>query len=78
MSHLKVVHIGDGLADLLPYVLDPHGPGSRASILKDPKTREARDAKRQKGVFYTPSDVANYMARAVLNDLEETEPACCR
>ena len=36
----------DDLGDLLPYVLDAHGPGSRASVMKDPNTQTSRRAKR--------------------------------
>ena len=50
---------------LLPYILDEHGPGSRASVMKDPSTAAARTAKRKTGVFYTPSDVADYMVEHV-------------
>lgn len=51
---------------LLPYVLDPHGPGSRLSVRRDPSTRSARKRKRAEGVFYTPADVAEYMAGTCL------------
>ena len=51
---------------LLPYVLDPHGPGSRLSILRDVNTRAARDRKRSTGAYYTPSDVATYMVREAI------------
>jgi hypothetical protein len=50
---------------LLPYILEEHGPGSRASAMKDPSTAAARAAKRENGVFYTPSDVADYMVEHV-------------
>lgn len=73
----------DDLRDLLPYVLDAHGPGSRASVMKDPDTRHARQAKRAAGVFYTPSDVAEYIAREALGDADQEaecprvlDPAC--
>ena len=52
--------------DLLPYLLEEHGTGSRASVMRDPGTKQARDAKRKDGVFYTPSDVADYMVRHCL------------
>ena len=55
-----------GYHDLLPYVLDPHGPGSRLSVRRDPSTEAARDRKRKEGVFYTPADVAMFMARQCL------------
>jgi hypothetical protein len=50
---------------LLPYILEEHGPGSRASVMKDPSTAAARAAKREAGVFYTPSDAADYMVEHV-------------
>lgn len=51
--------------DLLPYILEEHGPGSRASVMRDPTTTAARVAKRKGGVFYTPADVADYMVKHV-------------
>lgn len=63
LAHL---HPTPALAALLPYVLDSHGPGSRASVMRDPTTHVARQAKRSGGVFYTPADVADYMVRAAL------------
>lgn len=68
--------------DLLPYILDPHGPGSRLSVRRNPSTRAAQKRKRAEGVFYTPADVAEYMANACLAGLgSETlptvfDPAC--
>ena len=58
----------DDLRDMLPYVLDAHGPGSRASVIKDPGTQKSRQAKRAGGIFYTPSDVAEYIARETLGE----------
>ena len=73
----------DDLRDLLPYVLDAHGPGSRASVMKDPNTQTSRRAKRSAGVFYTPSDVAEFIARETLGELGQVteypcilDPAC--
>jgi hypothetical protein len=59
---------------LLPYILDPHGPGSRLSVRRDPATRAARSRKRADGVFYTPADVAEYMAGACLDVLRADMP----
>ena len=80
---LEAIDYDETLRDLLPYVLDAHGPGSRASVMKDPGTRKARSAKRTGGVFYTPSDVAEYIAREAIGALgSETkrptilDPAC--
>lgn len=71
------------LRELMPYVLDPHGEGSRLSVRRKPKTLNARVRKRAKGVFYTPADVAEYMAREVIGGLADDaipmtvfDPAC--
>ena len=58
---LNIVHLDSEFLALLPYILEEHGPGSRASVMKDPATASARAAKREAGVFYTPADVADYM-----------------
>ena len=80
---LEAFAYDDALRDLLPYVLDAHGPGSRASVMKDPSTRKSRRAKRTGGIFYTPSDVAEYITREVLAELGQEvrssrilDPAC--
>ena len=72
-----------GYRELLPYVLDPHGPGSRLSIRRDDATRKARDRKRAEGIYYTPADVAAYMARQCLGSFRDDanppvvfDPAC--
>ena len=68
--------------ELLPYILDPHGPGSRLSVMRDPTTRAARVRKRAEGVFYTPDDVATYMVTGCLDSLQGDgiptvyDPAC--
>ena len=59
---------------LLPYVLDPHGPGSRLSVKHVPETHSARSRKRSEGVFYTPADVAEYMASACLAEICDEAP----
>ena len=80
---LELISYDRTLQDLLPYVLDTYGPGSRASIRKDPRTQHSRRAKRASGVFYTPSDVADYVTREAIVDVEEDiealgilDPAC--
>ena len=71
------------LYDLLPYVLDPHGEGSRMSVMLRPETAEARARKRADGVFYTPADVAGFMAAGIIRHLADDaipltvlDPAC--
>jgi hypothetical protein len=68
--------------ELLPYILDPHGPGSRLSVRRNPSTRAVQKRKRAEGVFYTPADVAEYMAEACISELRSDssptvfDPAC--
>jgi len=71
------------LLDLLPYVLDPHGEGSRISVMLRPETAQARARKKKHGVFYTPADVASFMAERVVRSLIDDavpltvfDPAC--
>ena len=62
-----------GIGELLPYILDIHGPGSRLSVRRDPSTRAARESKKADGVFYTPPDVAAFIARSVFSEMSSGE-----
>ena len=77
LSHIS---FDQDLLELLPYVLELHGPGSRLSVMRHPSTRAARQAKRDSGIFYTPADVAEYMASTVLcgrhGNLRCLDPSC--
>ena len=80
---LETIEYDDNLRDLLPYVLDTHGPGSRASVMRDPRTGKARRAKKNAGVFYTPADVAEYIVREAVDAIScevdthlVLDPAC--
>ena len=80
---LETIEYDNDLRDLLPYVLDAHGPGSRASVMRDPRTGKARRAKKDAGVFYTPADVAEYIVREAMQALPPEagtplvlDPAC--
>ncbi len=74
LAALRSVAYPAPIADLLPYILDPHGPGSRLSVMRDPATRTARERKRSGGVFYTPADVADHMAGLALKFLVPCHP----
>ncbi len=81
VSALRSEACATAYLQLLPYILDPHGPGSRLSVRRDPSTRAARSRKREDGVFYTPADVADYMADACVSALggdipTVLDPAC--
>lgn len=65
-NSLLKVSIDQDFGDLFPYILQEVGPGSRASVLRNPGNRAARIIKKNHGIFYTPSDVADYMVRSVL------------
>ena len=62
-----------GLHALLPYILESHGPGSRLSVRRDPSTMKARTTKKAAGVFYTPSDVAAFMAREAIRSAKQSD-----
>ncbi len=68
----------DEVAELLPYILDRHGPGTRKSVLRDPSDAVSRRAKKESGVFYTPSDLADYMVSIADAgpDARTIDPAC--
>lgn len=65
-NSLLKVSIDQDFWDLFPYILQEVGPGSRSSVLRNPSNMAARDVKKRHGIFYTPSDVADYMVRSVL------------
>jgi hypothetical protein len=62
------------LVDLMPYILEPHGPGTRLSVMKAPETQKTRSHKRNAGIFYTPADVADFMLANILTSPLETTP----
>ena len=79
---LKAAASDDEMWQLLPHIFEEHGQGSRASVMRDPLTTKARNAKRRDGVFYTPADVADYMVEETLcavgglADARCLDPAC--
>jgi len=48
---------------LLPYLLDPAGPGTRRQVIASDEHRPDRRRRKQSGIYYTPADVARHMAR---------------
>jgi hypothetical protein len=80
---LHAIADSKALHDLLPYILDPHGEGSRMSVMLRPETATVRALKRAEGVFYTPVDVADFMAAGIVRCLADDatpltvfDPAC--
>lgn len=68
----------DLLFALLPYLLDPLAPGTRRCVLKRGELLEDRIARKTAGIYYTPADVAQYMADAAEASLARSclDPAC--
>jgi hypothetical protein len=64
---LDALTVLPGHSELLPYVLESHGPGSRLSVMRDPATKAARITKKRAGVFYTPPDVATFIVRSAMD-----------
>ena len=78
-SILSTVDYDDDFNELLPYILEPNGLATRLTEMKDASTGKARAAKRSDGIFYTPSDVAEYIVDVVAknSDLGRwIDPAC--
>lgn len=71
-SDFEYISSKPGLHSLLPYILESHGPGSRLSVRRDPSTMKARTTKKSAGVFYTPSDVAGFMAREAIRGAKQS------
>lgn len=65
-SQLGTIARRPGMRELMPYILDAHGPGSRLSVRRDPSTLVSRARKKASGVFYTPPDVAAFIVRSSL------------
>jgi hypothetical protein len=63
---------------LLPYLLDPLGQGTRRQVLGSEEHRPDRQRRKLNGVYYTPADVAHYMATRVSHKACQTylDPAC--
>jgi hypothetical protein len=75
---MATIKLDQDFWELLPYVLEEHGPGSRASVMRDPRTATARAEKKNKGVFYTPADVADFMVGYAMDkyDGDESRAKC--
>lgn len=78
--HLGDLAVNDDLIDLFPYVLEPHGHVTRSRLEKCSTARSLREEKRAAGVYYTPSDVADFMVAAISQEGKSTgswlDPAC--
>jgi hypothetical protein len=66
------------LVALLPYVLDPFGPTTRRALLAGRACHNERDARKRRGAFYTPGDVARTLAGEVVTHAARRvlDPAC--
>jgi hypothetical protein len=64
---------------LLPYLFEPHGHVTRSKLETCERAQATRIVKRRDGVYYTPSDVAEFMVRASSEHAHQEvwlDPAC--
>lgn len=75
---LSRVKIDEQFLDLIPYLTEPHEPSSRLTIIANPESAASRKAKKASGVFYTPSDVADYLTSSIASEASGSwlDPAC--
>jgi N-6 DNA Methylase len=53
---------------LLPYLLDPLGLGTRRGAQKSIEEQSSRQSRKAQGLFYTPMDVAYFMADRLMRE----------
>jgi hypothetical protein len=79
-AELSDLDISSDLLDLLPYVIEPHGHVTRNRLETSRVAKKTRELKKDAGVYYTPSDVAEFMvgSLASLSDARGNwlDPAC--
>lgn len=79
-QELAEVDVSADLLDLLPYVLEPHGHITRNSLETCEVAKKTRGVKKDAGVYYTPSDVAEFMVRSLSSASDACatwiDPAC--
>lgn len=77
---LSGLRASEDLLDLLPYIVEPHGHITRNSFETCDVAKRTRNLKKSAGVYYTPSDVAEFMvdslASASVTDGTWLDPAC--
>lgn len=64
---LRGVKLHRSFREMLPYVLDVHGEGTRRSVLKNQDNEVHRRSRKGDGVFFTPGDVAHFMTLQVID-----------
>lgn len=60
-DQLNALSVTAEFHDLFPYVVEPHGHVTRNRLENCDKAKQTRDVKKDGGVYYTPSDVAEFM-----------------
>ncbi len=78
LTQLRTVEYDTDFEDLLPYILDPYGPGSRLNVLRDHRMATIRKSKKEKGFFYTPTDVTEFIVDRVFEKVHKggRQPQC--
>ena len=78
-GQLASISIDDDFVDLLPYVLEPLGHVTRGQLEQHTEANNRRARKRLSGVFYTPSDVVEFMVAGLAKEKMNgrwLDPAC--
>lgn len=79
-AELAALYVNDDLFELLPYVFEPHGHITRNSLQTCEIARSTRSIKKDAGVYYTPSDIAEFMVAGVASKTivpgSWLDPAC--
>ena len=60
---------------LLPYLLDPLAMGTRRGTLTSDEQVPSRRMRKNDGIFYTPADVASFMARRLIKNSQDVVPS---
>lgn len=64
-ENLRSIVANPNAGALFPYLLDTYGRTSRLDVIRDEFLKERRNARKEVGSFYTPADVAYFMAEAI-------------
>lgn len=64
---LRELAVRDGALEMLPYALDPIPHEYRRDLLQGAGSGAARAARKERGSFYTPTDVADHIVEMALS-----------
>lgn len=71
---LEALACRDGALEMLPYALDPIPHEYRRDILQNTSAGAARAARKERGSFFTPTDVVDHIVDVALNHVDVHKP----